>query len=403
MAKKSSRRAKGEGSIFKRKDGTWSGKIPIGYNSNGSVKYRYVYGKTQGEVKNKVDELKGDVITNNYVDPNKITITQWLNNWLNITIKESVKETTWLSYESMIRKHINPAIGGIKLMQLQTSHLQKLYNDKMKGGRADGKEGGLSSRTVRYIHQVMNGALDQAVKEKLVPTNVSESVRLPKDPKKEMQVLAVEDVSKFLETAKNNRFYKRYYSAYLLELYTGMRRGELLGIRWKDIDLKEGNIHVVQQLVKVGSKHEIRELKTASSQNRVISIPSEMVDTIKFHKKIQEEQLKELSYDDLKIKEQLKNGLVFISETGDFIQPRNFIRNFKGVLKTAKLGNIRFHDMRHTFALLSLQQGVDIKTLQSDLGHNSITTTLDRYGHVNSEMKRDAANKRSGLLKEMVQ
>ena len=405
--KRTHRRAKGEGSIFKRKDGIWAAKIPIGNNSDGSIKYRTVYGKTQAEVKLKVDEIKGDVRSNVYAEPNKIIVSQLLDTWLNVSIKESVKNTTWLSYEVMIRKHINPAIGGIKLMQLTTSHLQKLYNEKMKGGRADGKEGGLSPRTVRYIHQVIFGALEHAKETKppLITVNVADTkaLKLPADPKKEMKVLEVENVYKFLETAKSNRFYKRYYPAYLLELYTGVRRGELLGIRWKDVDLKTGNIHVVQQLVKVGSKHEIRELKTESSQNRTISVPEEIVEALKEHKKAQEEYLQELGFNDLQIKEHFKTGLVFINEIGTgFIQPRNFIRNFKGCMKAAKLPEIRWHDMRHTFALLSLQQGVDIKTLQSDLGHNSIETTLDRYGHVNEEMKRDAANKRSGLLKKII-
>jgi integrase len=307
------RRAKGEGSIFKTKDSRgnviWRGKVPVGTNPDGSIKYQFVSGKREMDVKEKVDALKGDVRNNTYAEPNRITVTQWLDTWLNVTIKEAVKDTTWLSYESMIKKHINPAIGGIRLMQLQTSHLQKLYNEKIKCGRADGKEGGLSPRTVRYIHQVINGALKQAVKEKLISVNVSESVRLPKNPKKEMKVLEVENVFTFLETAKNNRYYKRYYAAYLLELYTGVRRGELLGLRWRDIDLKEGNVHVVQQLVKVGSKHEIRELKTESSQNRVISIPGEIIDVLKVHKKVQEEYLSELGFNDLQIKEQSKPDL----------------------------------------------------------------------------------------------
>lgn len=416
--KKAHRRAKGEGSIFKTKDSRgniiWRGKIPVGTNPDGSMKYQFVSGKTQSEVKEKADALKGDVRNNTYAEPNKITVAAWMDTWLNVSIKESVKTTTWLSYKSMIDKHIVPEIGGIKLMQLQTSHLQKLYNDKLKGGRADKtkndkgelvpKEGGLSPRTIRYIHQVVNGALDQAVKEHMISVNVAGAARLPKDPLKEMKVLDTKDVEIFLNTAKNHYRYKRYYTAYLMELYTGMRRGELLGIRWKDIDLKKSNIQVRQQLVKEGSKHVIRELKTESSQNRTIAISDDMIQELKSHRALQKDWLKELGWDDLQIKEQTDNGLVFINElaTG-FIQPRNFTRNFKGCLKTCKLDTeIRFHDMRHTFALLSLQQGVDIKTLQSDLGHHSIQTTLDRYGHVNMEMKKDAANKRSGLLKAIV-
>ena len=394
------RRADGEGSIFKREsDGLWVGRLPIGVNPDGGTKFRTFYGKKQSIVKQKLDEAKANIHNNTYVEPNKFTVSQWLDSWLNVTMKSAIKDTTWLGYESMIKKHINPLIGGIKLMQLQTVHLQRMYNEKLLSGRADGKDGGLSPRTVRYIHQVIHGALDQALKEKLISFNVAEAVKLPKDPRKEMKVLETGDVEKFLEVAKNNRYYKHYYTAYLLELYTGLRRGELLGLRWKDIDLNNCTLQVVQQLVKVGSKHILRELKTESSQNRIISLPDEMVQQLKEHKKQQSERLKDLGYNDLQVKEHITYGLVFISEIGGIIQPRNFTRNFKGVLRTAGLGDIRFHDMRHTFALLSLQQGVDIKTLQSDLGHHSIEVTLDKYGHVNMDMKKDAATRRSSILK----
>lgn len=400
------RRAKGEGSIFKVKDKKgniqWRAKCPVGYNSNGSLKYQYYYGKSQAEVKEKIEVAKSDVRNNTFIEPNKVTMQQWLDNWLNVTMKGNVRDTTWLIYESLIRKHINPEIGGIRLMNLQTSHIQKLYNEKLVTGRADKKDGGLSPKTIRHMQQVIHGALQQAIKEKLISVNPADSVRLPKLIKQEMKTLSIEQVTKFLEVASTNRFYKRYFAAYLLELYTGLRRGELLGLRWKDIDIRESKIKVVQQLVKVGSTHIIRELKTESSQNRVIAIPDEVIQALKAHKKVKAEEYHTLGFDDIEIKKQLTEGLVFTNELGKPLQPRNFLRNFKGALKVSGIDPIRFHDMRHTFALLSLQQGVDIKTLQSDLGHESIETTLDRYGHVNVEMKREAANKRSGLLKEIV-
>ncbi len=192
------------------------------------------------------------------------------------------------------------------------------------------------------------------------------------------------------------------YAAYILELYTGLRRGELLGLRWKDIDMKSGKIKVVQQLVKVGTKHFIRELKTESSQNRIIAIPSEVIEALKSHKEMKLDEYKNLGYDDLRIKMEMKDGLIFTNELGNVLHPRNFVRNFRGALKASGIEPIRFHDMRHTFALLSLQAGADIKTLQSDLGHESIETTLDKYGHVNEEMKRNASNKRSELLKDIL-
>jgi integrase len=404
------KRAKGEGSIFKRSDGSWSAKIPIGNTSSGSIKYQYIYGKSQKEVKDKVDGIKGDVRNNNYAEPNKITVANWLDNWLNVVMKNNIKDTTWLIYESVIRNHINPTLGGIRLMNLQASHIQKLYNEKLEGGRADKqknkktgkleqKEGGLSPKTIKHIHHVIQGALKQAIKEKIISINVAEAVKLPKLIKKEMKTLDIQQVTKFMEVASTDAFYKRYFAAYLLELYTGLRRGELLGLRWKDIDTKNGKIIVVQQLVKVGTKHIIRELKTESSQNRVIAVPGEVLQALKEHKNIKKEEYKVLGYDENRIKKEMIDGLVFTNESGKLLQPRNFLRNFKGALKKAGLNTLRFHDMRHTFALLSLQQGVDIKTLQSDLGHESIETTLDRYGHVNEEMKRSASDKRSELLK----
>jgi integrase len=350
------------------------------------------------------------VRNNSYVEPNKVTVEQLLDNWLNVTIKTTVKDTTWLIFESLIRIHIIPNIGGIKLINLQTSHLQKLYNEKLEGGRADKiknketgkletKKGGLSPKTIKHIHFIMQAALKQAMKEKLVPSNVAEATRLPKTIKKEMKTLDVEQVKHFLQVSRTNPFYKRYFAAYLLELYTGLRRGELLGLRWKDVDFANRKIKVVQQLVKVGSNHVIRELKTDSSQNRVIAIPTEVIEALKDHRAIKKDQYKDLGYDDVTIKRELSDGLLFTNELGKVLQPRNFVRNFKGALKASKIDPIRFHDMRHTFSLLSIMAGADIKTLQSDLGHESIETTLDRYGHVNETMKRDASDKRSELLR----
>ena len=409
----SKKRANGEGSIFQRKsDKLWVGRVPIGYKPDGSIKMHTVYGQTQKEVKEKLEEAKGNIRNNTFVEPHKITFEQWLDTWLNITMKGSVKDTTWLIYESLIKNHINPEIGGIRLMNLQTSHIQKLYNDKLKGGRSDKtknkqtgeleqKEGGLSPKTIRHMHQVIKGALDQAMKERFLYFNAASAVKLPKLVKKEMKTLDIEQIKSFLETVRTNKFYNRYYAAYLLELYTGLRRGELLGLRWKDVDFKNCTIKVIQQLVKVGSKHILRELKTESSQNRVIAITEEVIQALKEHKKNKTADLKLLGYEDTEIKKMLSEGLIFTNELGNMLQPRNLLRNFKGALRISGIESIRFHDMRHTFALLSLQQGVDIKTLQSDLGHESIETTLDRYGHVNMDMKIDAAKKRSELLKNI--
>ncbi len=406
--KKGSRRGNDEGSIVWREDRQqWYARVNVG-NKPASK-----YSKSKTELQTWIRSILNQRENGTYIQPSKLLLKEWLDTWLNVTMKNSIKDTTFLSYQAMIDKHIIPGIGDIKLMELQTKDIQKLYNDCIANGRADKvknkvtgemekKQGGLAPKTVRYIHTILHSSLDQAVKEKLISNNASEAVKLPKNPKKEMKVLEIKSIEIFLNTAKTRKHYQRYYPAYLLELYTGMRRGELLGIRWKDCNFKENKIKIVQQLVKVGTENKIRELKTESSQNRVISIPDEVVMALKEHKANQTGYLKDIGYNDIQIKEHLNSGLMFISETGGLIQPRNFVRNFKGCLKTAKLPEVRFHDMRHTFALLTLQAGGDIKTLQNDLGHESIQTTLDKYGHVNMDMKVDAANKRSSLLKACI-
>jgi len=395
------KRANGEGSIYKRKsDNRWTGKLQVGFKQDGTPKYKVVYGDTQKEVKNKIEELKGNIKSNTFVESNKITFGEWLDIWLNVTMKNTVKDTTWLIYELMIRRHIKPELGGIKLMQLKPSHIQKLYNDKLIGGRCDGKQGGLSPKSIKHMHQTILGALKQALKEKLVSENVAYAANPPKVINKEMKTLDIDQIGKFLETAKTNYRYKRYYPMYLLEIFTGLRRGEILGIRGKDIDFEKNTVTVVQQLVKAGSRIYLRELKTESSQNRIIIVPEQVIKVLKEHYENKIEEYKKLGYTEEKINDIIVEGLLFTNELGDRIQPRNFIRNFKGLLKTAGISTtIRFHDTRHTFSLLSLQQGVDIKTLQSDLGHGDISTTLNRYGHVNEKMKQDAAAKRSEFIK----
>lgn len=392
--KKINRRAKGEGSIFKRNDGKWVSKICTGYNEDGRIKYKYVYGKTQSEVKEKTDKIKSEVTMHTYIDPTKILVGNWSKNWLEVIIKNSIKDTTYLLYEYVIRKHIIPEIGGIKLIALKTADIQKLYNTKAET---------LSAQTVHHIHNVLRQILDQAISEKLINTNPCNAAKLPKMKKKEMKTLNKEQIKYLLNFIKNSKYYNRLYALYYLDLSTGMRRGELLGLRWKDIDLKKELIRVSQQLVKVGSAHNIRELKTESSQNRTIAINHSIVSIIKEHQHQQKELLKLIGYNELKIKNQLTNGLVFVTLNTDntditYIQPKNLCRSFKSLLKSANLPDIRFHDLRHSFALLSLEAGVDIKTLQSDMGHETISTTLDSYGHVNIEMKKDAAKKREDFI-----
>jgi len=355
------RRGNGEGSItYRKKDKRYQGYVTVGFDpETDKPKKKYFYGKSKKEVQDQVTEALGKVQAGNYREPSKLKLAEWLNTWLNEYMKPSLRPTTWESYKTQANKHILPALGHLRLSQLQTSNLQTLYNQKLNGGRADGKEGGLSPRSVRYIHVVLHAALEQAKKEGLITINVADAVKLPSDPKKEIQVLDQEGIKKFLAAAKDTK----HFPAYFLALNTGLRRGELLGLRWKDVDLKEETVTVTQGLVRTKGGLVFQEPKTKLS-NRTIGVSGEVVNVLKEHKKRQNEE--RLAAGEAYSKE---HDLVFCNELGEPICPRGFTRHFERLLKRAELPKITFHALRHTFATLSLQEGAAARTVQESLGH----------------------------------
>ncbi len=384
------RRGNGEGSITKRKDGRWQGYVTIGYDpETGKAKKKYFYGKTRKEVQEQVNKALGKVQAGTYKEPSKLTTAEWLTSWLNEYMKASLRPTTWESYQVQVDRHILPALGHLRLSQLQTSHLQKLYNEKLNGGRADGKPGGLSPKSVRYIHTVIHAALEQAKKEGMITINVADAVKLPANPKKEIQVLDQEGIRKFLTAARETR----HFPLYFLALNTGMRRGELLGLRWKDVNLKEGTVTVNQGLVRTKGGLIFQEPKTKLS-NRTIGISPEVVNVLKEHKKRQNEE--RLSAGEAYNKE---HELVFCNELGDPICPRGLTRHYERLLKKAGLeGKVTFHGLRHTFATLSLEEGAAARTVQEALGHHAAAFTLDVYSSVTSRMKKEATDKIGNLM-----
>ncbi len=386
------RRGNGEGSITKRKsDGRWQGYVTVGYDvETGKPKKKYFYGKTRKEVQEQVNEALGKVRTGTYREPSKLTMAEWLTTWLNDYMKPSLRPTTWENYEIQVMRHILPALGHLRLSQLQTSNLQKLYNDKLSnGGRLDGKEGGLSPRSVRYIHTLIHAALEQAKKEGMITINVADAVKLPHDQKKEIQCLDTEGVKKFLTAARDTK----HFPAYFLALNTGLRRGELLGLRWKDVDLKAGSITVNQGLVRTKQGLVFQEPKTKLS-NRTIGVSPQVVIALKDHKKRQNEE--RLAAGTAYNKE---HDLVFCNELGGPICPRGFTRHFERLLKKSGLeGKVTFHGLRHTFATLSLQEGAAARTVQEALGHHKAAFTLDVYSSVTDKMKKEATDKIGNLL-----
>lgn len=315
MARKQKRthRGHGEGSITKRKDGRWQGSVLIGYDpETGNEKRKYFYGRTRKEVQQKVSELTMKVQRGTYREPGKVTIAEWFTTWLNDYMKISLRPTTWESYKYQIKGHIMPALGHLRLSELQTPHIQRFYNEKLESGRLDGKPGGLSPKSVRYLHTIIHSCLEQARKEHLIPINPAGAVTLPKLEKKEIRYLNKEEIAEFLKVAQDSK----HYAAFFLALATGMRRGEILGLRWKDIDFEKGHLTVNFQLVRITGEGLILQEPKSKLSNRVIGLPPSVLQELKRHKSKQNE-LKLIagsSYNrDL--------DLVFANELGEPIDP----------------------------------------------------------------------------------
>ena len=374
------RRANGEGNIRKRKDGRWEGRYTAGRRSDDKPIYKNVLGKTQSEVKEKlkkaIEDAKG-------VDASKVgeyTVGQWMDVWFENYASLKVRPSSHLTYRGYIKNHIKPYIGNIPLNKLTSLDLQKLYKRLLSSGRIDRIEAknqpkGLSPKTVRNINQIISSAIDFAKSHKLILTNPTEACALPKVEHQEMKTLTAEQLAAFFQEAKHSGVFEMYY----LELATGLRRGELLGLKWEDVDLTSGIIRVRRQIYRIDGKVVEAPLKTKNAY-RTILIGADAISVL------------------LEQKEKRVGDYVFPSPTGGPISPDSVLHMLHRVLKRAGLPAVRFHDLRHTFATLAIQNGVDIKTVSGMLGHFSAGFTLDTYAHVTTPAQREAANTMANVL-----
>ena len=380
------KRKNGEGTVRLRKDGRWEGRIVIGYDENGLPKTKNVLAKTKGECIEKLKALKNTITPDTPIKLKAdMPFGEWLDYWYETYCKPNARPATQRTYEGYIRLYLHPRLGSIPLNKVTTSDIQQMCTWMMTKARVDQKNGdsGLSDSQVINCYSLCDRVLEKAMAEKLIVRNPAKGCKLPPNRPNEMKRLSREDMQKVLIQAKE----ENYYELFLLEFATGLRLGELMALQWDDVNLVTGELRINKQVNLVGSKLVISEPKTKAAVRTLILPPSV--------RKVLAEY-----------KTRVNSRWLFPSPKKDDLPiiPSAVSRRLHTLLEHAGCEQVRFHDLRHTFATNALAHGMDIKTLSTILGHVSSATTLNTYSHVTDEMRQRAAVKiDQGIAKAEVQ
>lgn len=378
----STRRNNNEGSIRERKDGRFEVRVTAGFDfSTGKRKRISYYEKTKADAVRKLQEEEYKIHFRNLVDPTSTKLIDWLRMWLETYMKNSLKQSTYVSYKGYIENHLAPAFQNIKLKDLTPRLLQDFYNYKLN-------DCGLSPKTISNLHRCLHKAMNQAVLEHFIEYNPCDAVSLPRNDKPQIEILTREEQQQLMFTSYNFR-----YGIFIrLTLATGIRLGELLGLRWEDIDFRNNMLHIrrtLNRLPKVdyngtGNSTEI-VIQEPKTKNSVRSVPVMKVILNELQQwrsvQISDSRTNEGAYND--------SGFIVTNETGGYIEPRTFKDYYDEILTAANLGHYTFHALRHTFATRAMEQGMDAKTLSILLGHYSVAFTLDTYTHVLDSQKHE--------------
>lgn len=382
------RRGHGEGTaVYLEDKKLWRVQGSFGINPVTGKRWRPTfYGKTKKEALEKLRTAEEEFRQGTYAAANKITVGEWLEQWLETYAAVRVRQNTLEGYRIVVNGYLKPILGHIPLKELQPQQVQKMVNDLLKSGRK--RDGGpLSSRMVEYIFTILHSALEQAVKNQMVSRNVCNAVNKPKRNRKEFRPWTVEQTNQFLNHVKDSRLFPLYLTVW----GTGLRRSELLGLKWSDIDFKKGTLTVNRVLVNTKGGQIFQEPKTPKSR-RTIPLPKPVIEELKVWKKRQAEEALAFpgEYNPL--------NMVFTNEIGEPLKPDFITRSFRRDAETAGLPVIRFHDLRHGHATMLLELQEDLKVISDRLGHSTITVTADIYSHVREEIQKRASDKLASTL-----
>ena len=370
------RRPSGDGLVRKRADGRWEGRIVVGHKEDGKPIYRSVFAEKQSDLMPKLHELKDQYAGVELTEDSSITLGEWLGRWLEEYKKPTLRPSTYAGYSKDIANHILPYLGCKRLTQLKTADIQKHYNRLLESGRMkdNGQGKGLSNATVRGIHMVLREALDSAVREGLIPKNPADGTSPPKIYRNEKQVLTKDQLETFIKLIEGD---EEWYDFFYTEIITGMRQGEICGLRWEDFDREKRTLRVARSVDFVNKELVIGETKTEDGK-RTIYLPDSLWHILA------ERQRQKGGFSDWIFPNLLKPEWP--------LNPSRAYRQLKKLLEIGELPSIRFHDLRHTFTSHAANSGIAPKTLSEIVGHSKASFTLDHYAHVTSDMQKNAAN-----------
>lgn len=403
--------ANGEGSIVQRKDGRFMAR----YTYQGSRKT--VYGKSEAEVNRKLRRILVEIENGTYIPDSKLTVAGYLRDWVEM-MSPTLKIRTYTSYNGYVEKHIIPALGEKRLKDLKKQDLQKFFNAKMVGGRLDGKPGGLSNKTLTNIYTMFSEALTAAVENDppLIKYNPIIGIRLGKQVKKEMRVLDEAEQMALQRAAQ--QFTSPQAFGIIVDLYTGMRIGELLALTWEDVDVKEKVIHVRHTVARVeniekgrqptpnGKMKSLPQSKTDHKTKVVIDVPKsacsvrEIAILDELWSELMKYKEKQMEWARLLGRSWSEKDFLFSNLSGGIIEPRTYEDLFMKTCKMAGVKGATFHTLRHTFATRALECGMEIATLSKTLGHSNVSTTLNIYCHAIPSRKAENMRKMAYIYKK---
>ena len=389
MATRKTKGAKGGGTIRQRPDGRWEARYTLGIDpGTGKQIQKSVYGKTQKEVRQKLTAITAEIDSGVYQEPCKMTVNEWLDIWLK-DYQIGVKDSTAYLYERQAKLYLWPALGNIPLETLKAHMVQRLYNSLSQ--EHDGQPA-LSAKTIKNIHGVLHKALQQAVLLNYIRYNPTTECVLPKIVKKEIHPLTDQQTAQLLNLLKGSK----YEIPLTVDLFTGLREGELLGLMWDCVDFEKGTILVNKQLrrsQRKGGTYYFSPPK--NNKSRCLTLAPSVIQLFRLQK-LEQNSMRMEAGDAWE-----GHGLIFTNQTGGYLSYRTVYDRFKRIVRNIGAPATRFHDLRHTFAVASIKSGDDIKTVQENLGHATAAFTLDVYGHVTKQMKQDSAARMEQFIKSV--